>query len=311
MIEQKPKRILVIGSINMDLVLTLDRAPEAGETVLGESYAYIPGGKGANQAVAAARLNGEVFFCGRVGSDSNGKILLENLADNKVNTSYITVDDSSQTGLAVIPVDSEGQNRIMVFPGSNYLVSREDVDRAMQESYDAIMLQLEIPLDIVYYAFEKAKAKGIPVVLDAAPAVEVDLSRLKGLYILSPNEYEASKLTGIKADSVENALKAAEILRDSSSADYVIIKMGDKGALLYDKGHYEMIPSYPVKAVDTTAAGDSFTAAVTVKALEHGNIAEAVRYANAVGAICVSRRGAQPSLPTEEEVRKFLKGESI
>ena len=121
MIEQKPKRILVIGSINMDLVLTLDRAPEAGETVLGESYAYIPGGKGANQAVAAARLNGEVFFCGRVGSDSNGKILLENLADNKVNTSYITVDDSSQTGLAVIPVDSEGQNRIMVFPGSTIL----------------------------------------------------------------------------------------------------------------------------------------------------------------------------------------------
>lgn len=305
--ENKQIRILVIGSINMDLVMNIDKAPEAGETIMGEEYSYIPGGKGANQAVAAARIQGDVTFCGRVGNDANGEILLNNLRENGVNTSFIIKDSDSQTGLAVIPVESNGQNRIMVFPGANSCVTREDVDKALEDSYDAVMLQLEIPLDTVYYAFEKASAKGIPVVLDAGPAMKIDLTRLKGIHVISPNESEAFALTGIKVNSEESALEAAKVLAKATDALYVLIKMGDKGALLYDKGSHEMFPAFKVKAVDTTAAGDSFTAATTLKMIQYGDIRKALKYANAVGAVCVSRKGAQPSLPTADEVTAFLR----
>lgn len=305
--ENKQVRILVIGSINMDLVMRLDRAPEAGETVLGKEYSYIPGGKGANQAVAAARINADVTFCGRTGLDANGEVLLKNLSDNRINTSYINRDPDSQTGLAVIPVDASGQNRIMVFPGANGRVSREDVDKALSESYDAVMMQLEIPLDTVYYAFEKASAKGIPVILDAGPAMKIELSRLKGIHMITPNESEASALTGIQVVDEASARKAARLLADETEARYVVIKLGDKGALLYEDGCYEVFPAYKVKAVDTTAAGDSFTAAMTIKMIQYDDIRRAIKYANAVGALCVSKMGAQPSLPTAEEVAGFLK----
>lgn len=309
--DHKPVRILVIGSINMDLVMNIERSPEAGETVLGEEYSYIPGGKGANQAVAASRINGEVTFCGRVGNDTNGEILLNNMIESGIDTSFIKKDDNYQTGLAVIPVESNGQNRIMVFPGANNHVTREDVDKAMEGSYDAIMMQLEIPLDTVYYAFEKASSKGVPVVLDAGPAMKIDLSKLKGIHVISPNETEAFALTGIQVDSEESALEAAKILAEETEAVYVLIKMGERGALLYENGKHEMFPAFKVKAVDTTAAGDSFTAAMTVKMMQYGDMKRALRYANAVGAICVSRKGAQPSLPTAQEVKEFLQEKGL
>lgn len=299
--------ILVIGSINMDLVMSVERVPMAGETILGYEYSYIPGGKGANQAVAAARLNGKVTFCGRVGDDSNGETLLRNLKDNGVDTSFIIKDSRSQTGLAAIPVESNGDNRITVFSGANSCITKEDVDKALERSYDAVMMQLEIPLEIVYYAFEKASEKGIPVILDAGPAVKIDLSKLKGIHVITPNESETTTLTGIQIDNTDDAVRAAKALADLSEASYVVIKMGDKGALLYSDGEYEVFPAYKVKAVDSTAAGDSFTAAMTLKMMEYGDIRRAIKYANAVGAICVSRKGAQPSLPTAEEVNEFLK----
>ncbi|HPT77565.1 MAG TPA: ribokinase [Candidatus Atribacteria bacterium] len=299
-------RILVVGSINMDLVMSLERAPEAGETVLGDSYTYIPGGKGANQAVAAARLGAEVTFCGRVGDDANGEILLENLRKNGVDTAYITKDKDSQTGLAAIPVDATGQNRIIVFPGANGRVSKEDVDKALEQTYDAVMMQLEIPLETVYYTYKKAAEKGIPVILDAGPAMKVDLSRFEGISVISPNESEASAITGIKVQDEESALEAARYLARETKAGYVLIKLGSKGALLYEDGRHEIFPAFKVKAVDTTAAGDSFTAAMTLKMIEYGDIRKAMPYANAVGAICVSRMGAQPSLPTAEDVAEFM-----
>jgi len=302
----KRAKLLVIGSINMDLVMNVEKAPEAGETILGYEYSYIPGGKGANQAVAAARLGADVTFCGRVGDDANGDILLQNLMANNVDTSFIKKDPGSQTGLAAIQVEANGQNRIIVFSGANYRITKEDVDKALEKSFDAIIMQLEIPLDIVYYAFEKAKAKGIPVVLDSGPAVNIDLSRMEGLYIISPNESEASLLTGICVDSQENAVKAAKVLADSTKARYVVVKLGEKGALLYENGNYELLSAFKVKAVDSTAAGDSFTAALTIKMLEQDDIKNAIKYANAVGALCVSRKGAQPSLPTAKEVAEFL-----
>ena len=307
--EERMARLLVIGSINMDLILDLERTPKAGETVLGKEYSYIPGGKGANQAVAASRIHGDVTFCGRVGDDSNGKLLLDNLIANNVNTSFISKDNKHQTGFAVIPVEANGENRIIVFSGANDCITYEDVDKAMEESYDAVMMQLEIPLDIVYYAFDKAKEKGIPVILDTGPAKDICLSKLKGIHVISPNESEASTLTGIQVDSEDEAIKAAKILADATDALYVVIKMGSKGALLYEKGSqaYEVFPAYKIKPVDSTAAGDSFTAAMTVRMLESGDIREGIKYANAVGALCVSKKGAQPSLPTAEEVSEFLK----
>lgn len=304
--ENKPVKILVIGSINMDLVMNLERSPEAGETVMGQEYSYIPGGKGANQAVAAARLGGDVTFCGRVGDDSNGEILLDNLKKNKVRTTFITKDKESQTGLAVIPVEANGQNRIIVFSGANARVSREDVDRALEQSYDAVMMQFEIPLDTIYYAYEKASEKGIPVILDAGPAMKVDLSKFKGIYVISPNESETTSLTGIEVKDPDSALDAAKFLFQRTEAAYVVVKLGDKGALLYENGSYEILPAYKVKAVDTTAAGDSFTAAMTIKMIEFGDIKKAIKYAHAVGALCVSKKGAQPSLPTSDEVSAFL-----
>ena len=300
-------KLLVVGSINMDLVMDIEKSPIAGETILGQNYSYIPGGKGANQAVAAARLGADVTFCGRVGNDSNGDMLVENLKAESINTRYILKDNDSATGLASIQVEASGQNRIIVFPGANYNITIEDVDKALEEHFDAVIMQLEIPINIVYYTFEKARAKGIPVILDPAPAVKnLDLARLNGLYVISPNESEASLLTGIEVDSEANAVKAASMLAGATKAKYVVIKLGDKGALLYEDGCHSPISGYKVQAIDSTAAGDSFTAAMTVRLLENDNLEKAIQYANAVGALCVSKKGAQPSLPTSKEVSEFL-----
>jgi ribokinase len=303
----KPVKILVIGSINMDLVMSLERVPQEGETVLGQGYSYIPGGKGANQAIAAARLGGEVTFCGRVGNDSNGDILLKNLTDNRINTKYITKDADSPSGLAVIPVEKSGQNRIMVFAGANGCVTPKDVDRALEEHYDVIMMQLEIPLEIVYYAFQKASASGIPVILDAGPAVKMDMTKFRNIFMVSPNETEAAALTGIEVRDIESAIKAARVLKNETNAAYVIIKMGEKGSLLYTNGNYELFHAYDnIEVIDSTAAGDSFIAAVAVKMLQYRDIRDAMRYGNAAGAICVGRKGAQPSLPTARELSEYL-----
>ena len=310
--KEKRAKILVIGSINMDLVLNIDRSPEAGETVIGNEYSYIPGGKGANQAVAAARIGAQVTFCGRVGDDDNGRILLENLKNNSVDTTYVIKDSSTQTGLAVIAVESNGENRIIVMPGANMKVCEADVDKALEKDYDAVMLQLEIPLNVVYYAAKKASRKGISVVLDAGPAMSIDLKSLKGLDILSPNESETFALTGIKPDSEESMVNAAKILQDESGAEFIVIKIGKRGAMLYNDGEYKIYPTFEdVKPVDTTAAGDSFTAAMTAKAITGGDIEKAIKYAHAVGSICVSRKGAQPSLPFAGEVEDFLSKRGI
>lgn len=300
-------KILVIGSINMDLVMNLERVPQKGETVLGDEYSYIPGGKGANQAIAAARLGGNVTFCGRVGNDSNGDILLKNLKDNSVNTKFIIRDESALSGLAVIPVEKGGENRIMVFAGANGFITRNDVDKALEEYYDVIMLQLEIPLEIVYYAFQKASSMGIPVILDAGPAINMDMRIFKNIFMISPNETEASAFTGIEIRDIESAVKASKVIADKTNATYIVVKLGEKGSLLYSKGCYKLIKAYNgINVIDTTAAGDSFIAAVAVKMMQCQDIEKAMEYGNAAGAICVGRKGAQPSLPTKRDLEEFL-----
>jgi len=300
-------KILVVGSINMDLALQMERVPGPGETVFGADYAFIPGGKGANQAVAAARLGAETGFCGRVGNDANGKTLLQGLSGENVDITNVTVEDTLPTGLAVIPVEANGQNRIVVFPGANGAVKKADVDRALCTPYDVVLLQLEIPLETVFYACEAAKEKGLPVVLDAGPSMSLPLEKLRGITIISPNESEAFALTGIRADTTESAAKAAARIAESCAAQYVVIKLGARGALLFCGGQEELFPAHDsVIPVDTTAAGDAFTAAMTLKWLETGDIRAAIRYANAAGALTVSKKGALPSLPRAEEIDNFL-----
>jgi len=303
-LNSKPS-VLVIGSINMDLVLKSEKVPVGGETVLGESYAYIPGGKGANQGVAAARLGADVTFVGRVGEDANGKELKGNLLKEGICADFVIEDPESSTGLAAIMLEETGQNRIIVIPGANMRITKEDLQTAFEQTYDAVIIQLEIPDEIVMEACRLGKEKNIPVILDAGPAKSFPLEKLEGLEILSPNESEAFALTGVEVHSIESAEKAANVLKERSNAKIIVMKMGSLGAYLYKDGEGEFFPAHKVKAVDTTAAGDAFTAALTVKYISSGDINEAIQFANVVGAITVTRIGAQPSLPTVEGVRKF------
>ena len=302
------KKILVLGSVNMDLVLQLDKMPMAGETIFGRNLENIPGGKGANQAVAAARLGADVFFAGRVGTDEYGVVLREKLEQNSIDTTFLATDEKEKTGVAIISVDSAGQNTIIVLPGANMAMETSDAEQFFaNDSYDAVMMGLEVPVPVVYAVYKEAAKHNIPAVLDAGPAQEISLSELNGIEIISPNESETKAMTGIDPTDDESAFKAAELLYKGAQAKHVVLKLGKRGALIYSSEIKEIVPTYSnIKPVDTTAAGDSFTAAMTVHYLNGGDIKEAVQYANAVGSICVSRKGAQPSLPYKDEVERFI-----
>jgi ribokinase len=289
----------------MDLVLKVDKVPGGGETVLGESYAYIPGGKGANQGVAAARLGADVTFVGRVGEDANGKVLKGNLQKEGINAEFVIESQEGSTGIATILLEETGQNRIIVIPGANMNMTKEDLHTAFEHTYDAVIVQLEIPDEIVIEACRLSKEKNIPVILDAGPAKSFPLEDLEGLEIVSPNESEAFALTGVEVNSIESAEKAAIVLKERSNAKTIVLKMGSLGAYLYEDGEGEFFPAHKVKAVDTTAAGDAFTAALTVRYMTSRDIKDAIRFANVAGAITVTRMGAQPSLPKVNEVEKF------
>lgn len=300
------KRIVVIGSSNTDMIIKIDRIPRPGETVIGGQFSTAPGGKGANQAVAAARLGAQVTFVGKIGPDAHGARLRHGLEAEGIATDLLAVEQGAQSGLAVIVVEAGGENRILVYSGANMAIRPEDVAPAFARSYDAVMLNLEIPEAIVVEVCRKARERDIPVVLDAGPARPFDLGQVPGLEILSPNESEALALTGIEVATPDDAEKSARVLAEASRARYIVIKMGEQGALAYADGQADFFPAHSVDAVDTTAAGDAFTAALTLHYVQHGDIAEAVKHANAAGALAVTKLGAQPSLPTADEVTRFL-----
>ena len=304
--DGKP-RILVIGSINMDVVLRAEKFPAPGETVVGTDLSLIPGGKGANQAVALSRLGASASLLGCVGKDPWGEELIEKLEENGVDTVNVTSDESLPTGNATIIVDSEGENRIVLIAGANDALRPGLVDAALdaESSCDAILLQLEIPLRTVYHAISAGAARGIPVILDAGPPRAVPLEKLRGVTVLSPNESETEALTGIRPGDLDSAGKAAALLEESTGASEVGLKLGDRGALFKDNGRYELVEAHQVEVVDTTAAGDSFTAALALEHSRGAGIAKAVRRALAAGALAVTRLGAQPSLPTAEEVDRL------
>ena len=304
------KRILLVGSANMDLSMNIYKMPAQGETLLDDGgVAYTPGGKGANAAVALAKLGGECVFCTKLGRDAHGQRLYNYYKECGVNTSYIKVDPDSPTGLAVVIKEADGSNRIIVYPGANRTLNNDNIIEAFGSNPDALYLGFEIPFPIALAAARIASVKGIPIFIDAAPASrEHPLDALPEVEIFSPNETECEIYTGIKPEGLESSLRAALNLYKMVKAKYIVIKQGARGAFIYDGKHYDTMPAYRAdKVVDTTTAGDAFTAALTAEYLRTGgDIKAAVRYANAAGAIAVTRLGASSSVPTDLEIRALL-----
>lgn len=307
---KKPK-ILVVGSLVMDLIVSTKKFPELGETVIGTSFATAPGGKGANQAVQAARLGADVTMVGKLGNDSNGNELIKSLIDSGVNVSHITRTDNAPTavGNVQLQVNEKGtDNRIIVVLGANYEMEAEDVAFLEDEikNYDMLILQQEIPAEINLIVAEYAKKAYVPVMLNPAPYREIAPELLKCLTYISPNETEVEQMTGIYPDSEENLKLCIKALRDTGVKN-ALITLGKRGCV-YSKDD-ELIFSSSVdcgKVVDTTAAGDSFVAAFCFGIAKGADIDSTLKFANCTAGITVSRFGAQPSLPTLQEVKNIM-----
>ena len=300
------KKILVIGSANMDFSMNVYKVPEIGETIIDDGgVAYTPGGKGGNSAVAFAKLGADCLFYTKLGKDAHGQRLFNYYRDMGVNTAAIRVDSDHPTGLAVVIREGDGNNRIIVYPGANSYISTDGVKEALSLSPDALYLNFEIPFEIAKGASRLAAERGIPIFIDAAPAdAGYELDKLPPLEIFSPNETETLKYTGIEPIGTENSIRAALALYRMVKCKYIVIKQGARGAFLYDGKKYANFPAVRAdKVVDTTGAGDAFTAALVTEYLNNGNnIHAAINYANCAGAIAVSRVGASTATPTLAEV---------
>lgn len=296
--------IIVIGSLNTDLVVKSPRFPQPGETISGEDLQIIPGGKGANQAVAAARQGVKTTMIGRVGSDSFGPFLVENLKSNQVDTSHVLQTDSA-TGTAIIVVDANGQNSIVLSPGANGKVSPADVDSASFADFGLLLLQLEIPTPTVLRAAQRAHEHGLSVILNPAPAKPLPHELLANVDILIPNESELSLLAGLSVDDASSAEIAAKAIL-KQGVKTVIVTLGSKGALLVTDSQVTHVNTYKVDVVDTTAAGDAFIGGFASAMLSGKSLEDSVRYGCACGALATTKFGAQPSLPTKDEVETFI-----
>lgn len=304
-------RITVVGSLNMDLVIRSPHLPLPGETIIGTEFQTIPGGKGANQAVAAARLGGQVNMVGRVGNDAFADVLLENLASSEVDASDVLRDSETPSGVALIVVDDLGENIIVVASGANMILSEADILAAEQiiSSADVLILQLEVPIPVVTRAAQIAQTHSVAVVLNPAPAQELPVELLKLVDVLVPNESEAAQLTGLPIESQPDLENAASLLLESGVKS-VVITLGKRGAFLAGIDHNpEQYEAFPVQAVDTTAAGDAFVAGLAVNYGGGKSLPDAIRWGNAAGALTALRFGAQTSLPSKSEVYQLLNGE--
>jgi ribokinase len=301
----KMNKIIVIGSSNTDMVVRSERLPRPGESVIGGGFMMAGGGKGANQAVAVARMGHRVIFTAALGRDMFGDAAVSSYQRFGIDTSYIVRKDAP-SGVALIMVDSAGQNSISVALGANNSLSTEDIRGVLEqvEKDDIVLLQLEVPMATVDAAVDIAAAKGARVVLNPAPAAMVSEQTLSKLYLITPNQTEAQTLTGIEVKDEATASLAAQVLC-SRGVGRVVITMGSLGAYLYEEGRGEIIEARKVAAVDTTAAGDVYNGALCAALAEGKSLREALTFATKASAISVTRVGAQPSVPTREEVDNF------
>jgi ribokinase len=297
------KRIVIVGSCNTDMVIKADRLPIPGETVLGGTFFMNPGGKGANQAVAAARMGGNVTLISKTGNDVFGKQSVMLYNTENIKTDYIFSDPKNPSGVALITVDSFGENCIVVASGANASLSPADIDTAAEAIVNAgiVLMQLEIPIDTVEYVAEMASSRGIKVILNPAPARALSDKLLKNVYILIPNKSEAEILSGIKVTDRQTAIQAADII-SAKGVDIVIITLGSQGALIKQHHEVHFVEAVKVDAVDTTAAGDVFCGTVCVGLSEGKTVTEAVEMAAKASAITVTRMGAQSSIPHRSEL---------
>jgi len=297
-------KIVVVGSSNTDMVIKSDRIPVPGETILGGDFIMNPGGKGANQAVAAAKLGGDVTFVAQVGKDIFGEAANKGFEEVGINTSLVQVDPNTPSGIALIMVDGKGENCISVALGANGTMGTEIIDKALPVIKEAsyVLVQLEIPIEVVDYLVKVANQHGIKVVLNPAPAQKLSDASLKALHIITPNETEAELLTGIQVSDETSAKAAAEALREKG-VDIIIITLGSKGAYVLSEDLDEIVPSIEVKALDTTAAGDTFNGALVVALSEGNPLKEAIVFANKAAALSVTKMGAQASVPNREEIK--------
>ena len=300
-------KIVVVGSSNIDMVIKGDKIPRPGETVIGGDFFKAAGGKGANQAVAAARAGGQVSFISSVGNDIFGKEAISNYREDGIDSRAIKTDPEHATGTALILIDKDGENSISVAPGANNSLSKTDLEKASAviQGASVLLVQLEIPIETVEAAVQMANSFDVKVVLNPAPARHLSDQLLKQISIITPNESEAEHLTGIPINNFEDAKKAARILL-KKGVETVLITLGKKGTLLTTHNTSELIPAFEVDTVDTTAAGDVFNGALATAISEGMSLKEAIRFANAAAAISVTRLGAQPSAPKREEIEHFL-----
>ncbi|WP_302026233.1 ribokinase [Parabacteroides johnsonii] len=300
------RQILVVGSSNTDMVIKAAHLPRPGETILGGTFFMNPGGKGANQAVAIARLGGPVTFICKTGSDIFGHQSQQLFEEEGINTSYVFSDSGNPSGVALITVDEKAENCIVVASGANANLLPSDLEKAEEaiERADLVLMQLEVPMETVCFVADIAWQKGKKVILNPAPAHPLSADLLRHLYLITPNETEAEMITGVKITDESSAGEAARAL-SGMGVQHVIITLGSKGALIYSNGKAEMVPALKVEAVDTTAAGDVFNGALTVALSEGRSLKEAARFACKASAISVTRVGAQSSAPYRNEVDIF------
>lgn len=297
------KKIIVIGSSNVDMVVRTSHLPAPGETILGGEFFMNQGGKGANQAVAIKRLGGNLIFMAKLGNDVLGRQSVGYLKKEGIDTRYIALDEDSASGVALISVDDHAENSIVVASGANMLLNEQDVDKMLEEMCegDILLMQLEIPLQTVEYAARKAFGKGVKVVLNPAPARSLPKELFRHLYMVTPNRIEAEMLTGIKIANDADVEKVAEEIC-AMGVKNVIITLGSKGCLIREEGVSYRIDAFKVEPVDTTAAGDTFNGALCVGLSEGMDLKQAAVMASKASSIAVTRMGAQSSIPYREEL---------
>ena len=303
-------RVCVLGSMNMDLVVKVNDIPRVGETILSKSFEKIAGGKGANQAVAAKRCGAEVAMIAKIGKDENGEILKDKLKEDNIDVKYVFEDKNESTGMAFIMVNENGNNSIIVVAGSNMTINKEEIEVSLEKikESDILIAQFETSEEMTLEAFKKAKEFGKVTILNPAPAKKINEELLRVTDIIVPNETEVEVLTGITIEILEEANKAGQVFLEKG-VKFVVITLGDKGAVIIGKDFCELVPAYKVNAIDTTAAGDSFIGGLSSK-LDYKNInkqtlIEAVNFGNKVSSISVQRKGAQPSIPYLKEIEEI------